>query len=295
MSSFENIRVAVGVASVGRPSEIADLLKALDEQSSRPELVVLSVESAADLPPLDPAKGAHVIMGPKGLCAQRNRIIDFVAPQCDVIVFFDDDYIPSLKTIERLKKLFFERADIVGATGVVLADGVRQGGLPLDHSLDVLERNTHLDEEAIVCQPSRGAYGCNMAFRVSSIGSERFDEVLPLYGWQEDNDFAGRMSRVGPLAKTNAMIGVHRGVSRGRTSGLRLGYSQIANPIYIARKGAMAPAYAFRLMLNNFLMNHFRAFWPEAHVDRKGRARGNRIALMHVLQNKMSPEKMLDL
>ena len=31
-----------------------------------------------------------------------------------------------------------------------------------------------------------------------------------------------------------------------RTSGLELGYSQIANPIYMLRKGTMTPSYALR-------------------------------------------------
>ncbi|AZO77314.1 hypothetical protein B5U98_17255 [Bosea sp. Tri-39] len=46
---------------------------------------------------------------------------------------------------------------------------------------------------------------------------------------------------------STALRGVHRAVKRGRTSGLRVGYSQIANTVYLARKGTMRRLRALRL------------------------------------------------
>ena len=51
----------------------------------------------------------------------------------------------------------------------------------------------------------RGTYGCNMAFRTAGIGSVRFDERLPLYGWQEDLDFCGALRGSGRIVKTNRL------------------------------------------------------------------------------------------
>ena len=45
----------------------------------------------------------------------------------------------------------------------------------------------------------------------------------------------------GKVVKIDAAFGVHLGTKLGRNSGLRLGYSQIANPLYLARKGAGYP------------------------------------------------------
>ena len=70
----------------------------------------------------------------------------------------------------------------------------------------------------------------------------RFDEGLPLYGWQEDIDFAARVARQGgALARTDAFAGVHCGVKTARSRGLPIGYSQVANPLYLVRKGTMRP------------------------------------------------------
>ena len=67
----------------------------------------------------------------------------------------------------------------------------------------------------------RGAYGCNMAFRTAEIGSVRFDERLPLYGWQEDLDFCGALRSSGRIVKTDIVWGVHLGTKRGKGSEVR--------------------------------------------------------------------------
>ena len=68
----------------------------------------------------------------------------------------------------------------------------------------------------------------------------RFDDNLPLYGWLEDIDFARSIAPYGRVVKSMLLRGVHLGVKRGRTSGVKLGYSQIANPLYMLRKGTFA-------------------------------------------------------
>jgi hypothetical protein len=131
-----------------------------------------------------------------------------------------------------------------------------------------------------------------MAFRTTAIGSVRFDERLPLYGWQEDVDFSARID--GELIKTDAFVGVHCGVKAGRERrGEGLGYSQIANPLYLVRKGSMSRSHAIRHCTRNFLANHIRALHPEPWVDRRGRLRGNWIALFDCLRGRLDPERIL--
>jgi hypothetical protein len=93
-----------------------------------------------------------------------------------------------------------------------------------------------------LCDTYKG-YGCNMAPRLVPLHrhSLRFDEDLPLYGWLDDVDLCRRLSAYGRIVKNWNMIGVHLGTKRGRTAGIRLGYSQIANPIYLRRKGTLRP------------------------------------------------------
>ena len=73
----------------------------------------------------------------------------------------------------------------------------------------------------------------------------RFDENLPLYGWLEDIDFARSIAPYGRVVKSMLLRGVHLGVKRGRTSGVKLGYSQIANPLYMLEKGHFVPLLCF--------------------------------------------------
>jgi hypothetical protein len=89
--------------------------------------------------------------------------------------------------------------------------------------------------------------------------------------------------------------GVHLGLKAGRVSGDRLGYSQVVNPIYLIRKGSVPASFALPLMFRNLAANLARSFWPEAWVDRRGRLRGNLLALCHVLTGRIEPEHVLKL
>src|SRR5690606_30638203 len=102
-------------------------------------------------------------------------------------------------------------------------------------------------------------YGCNMAFRRSAIEGVRFDERLPLYGWLEDVDFSAQAGRKGVLLKSETLVGVHLGVKGGRTSGVRFGYSQIVNPVYLLGKKTIGRRQAGANMLRTFAANHVKA------------------------------------
>jgi hypothetical protein len=78
-----------------------------------------------------------------------------------------------------------------------------------------------------------------MAFTDTVIRQTRFDVNLPLYGWQEDRDYTDMALRLGRVIYFPDCRGVHLGVKSGRTGGGKLGYSQIANPVYLMKKGTM--------------------------------------------------------
>ena len=78
----------------------------------------------------------------------------------------------------------------------------------------------------------------------------------------------------------------------GRVSGVKFGYSQIANPVFLSRKGTMSWSVSFKMILYNVLANHGKIFWPEAWVDRKGRAKGNWLGVIDLLTGKLHPERI---
>lgn len=292
------MRVAVVIASIGRPEELAHLLADLSEQIVPPAIVVLSLEKAEDAPVGRPV-GVEIVLGPRGLCAQRNRGLDAVAGRCDLVVFYDDDFVPSRTSLEGITRVFSADSAIVGATGRVLADGIGRGGIAHGAAKAIVD--AHDASAAAGCRSGTRiadvatAYGCNMAFRAQAIADLRFDENLPLYGWQEDVDFAGRIRKRGRMVATDAFAGVHCGVTRGRMPGRRLGFSQIVNPVYLMRKGSMRKSHALGLMLRNLGANHVNAISPEPHIDRRGRLLGNWLGLAHLLRGQADPMHVLRL
>jgi len=136
-----------------------------------------------------------------------------------------------------------------------------------------------------------------MSFRMEPIRRHGvlFDENLPLYGWQEDIDFSRQLAPFGRIVDANVLRGVHLGTKGGRTSGVRFGYSQIANPVYLIRKGTMSVGFAAALMWRNVVANAGRSFRPEPWIDRRGRLWGNWLALWDLVTRRMSPRRILDL
>lgn len=289
-------RIVIVIASVGRPDDIANQLASLRRQTRKPDGIVLSVTQQSDLPPEHERANAEVIFSPKGLCAQRNAAIEHVAKDYDILAFFDDDYLPTTTVVEGIEWFFNEHEDVVGVTGHLIADGIKGPGIRREEALELIEAYENAPApKKRTTYGIKGLYGCNMAFRISKIKERRFDENLPFYGWQEDIDFANRIAQEGKLASTNAFAGVHCGTKRSRSPGLKLGYSQIANVVYLMKKGTMPKTAGLLLITKNFVANHARYFFPEDWVDRKGRTAGNWIALLDLASKRLDPRKIIDL
>lgn len=293
-ASEQALSVAVAVASLGRPELVAQMRELMAGQTMAPAMLLFSVVSDADLPPdLIEDERCRVVMGPKGLPAQRNTALDWLGTRFDVVVFYDDDFIPARTSIAGIERFLRTHPQVVGATGQVIADGINSAGISREQAQTLLERHpSHDATPNCIVTSLAGLYGCNMAYRLAAIGDRRFDERLRQYGWQEDIDFAGQMLECGRIVRTFAFAGVHQGVKTGRTSGIRLGYSQMINPAYLVHKGTMEAAFAAKLMLRNFLANHIKALRPEPWVDRVGRVRGNWIGLFDLLRGRLTPERI---
>lgn len=292
------MRIAVVIASARRPNELMRWVEHASRQVRKPDSLVFAVaDIRTDLPrDFVLPEWISLCVSPPGSCVQRNTGLLSVMNDSDIVAFFDDDYVPSIYCIQGIERLFASSPDIVGATGVLLADGVNSSGIGYDEAASMVaaEDAKGAPDFRVLSEP-RGLYGCNMVYRVSAIGEERFDEQLPLYAWQEDVDFSARVGRRGRLVQTNAICGVHQGVKGGRTAGLPLGYTQIVNPVYLARKGTLSSAYAAKLIIRNVLKNHARMFCPEPWIDRMGRAKGNWLGLWHVITGRDDPQNVRQL
>jgi len=286
------MRIAVIVATRNRAEEVGQLLQSLESQTLAPCAIILSVESDRDLPSHIPAN-VTVIKGAAGLTKQRNRGLEAALPISDVVVFFDDDFLPAKTALEGMSQLFLTQPKIVSATGSVLSDGVKQGGITYLEALEIVHQYEGRAQHPVATREILWAYGCNMAFRAVAVGALRFDENLPLHGWQEDMDFVARILACGKVVQTTAFAGVHRGVNKGRSPGMSLGFAQVVNPVYLVRKGAMSYRKALNLIAKNFLANHIKAFHPEPFIDRRGRVLGNWRGIAHIVTGRADPMAIL--
>jgi GT2 family glycosyltransferase len=291
-----SLSVAVVVASLGRPQNIAALLDCLVAQIRLPAQVILSMETSNDAPPdANYPFALEKIYGHRGSAVQRNRGLDLLNPDIDVVVFYDDDFVPSRFALAGMAQFFQDHPKLSGAHGLVLKDGIKGPGIAPETARGIVDA---ADAQGVpppgrILKAETGLYGCNMAYRVSAIRDLRFDENLPLYAWYEDLDFGARVP--GPMAYTDAFRGVHCGEKTGRErNGRRLGYSQIANPVYMLQKGTLGRKMVVRSILRNVVANHVRMFFPEPWVDRRGRVIGNWRALGDTLRGRMQPDRILE-
>lgn len=299
-SAHKNLTIALGIASTGRPDILRRTVPLLAGQSRPPDKIIICVQKSLDIDaeiagtmgiPLE----VHFV--DRGLARQRNRVLDQAA-DADVLVFLDDDFVADPFYVAEVERFFLTHDDAMMVTGHVLVDGIKGPGLSVDQGLRLLQSLTtgqEPDEERL--SEVYNGYGCNMAFRLDVVREEaiRFDEDLALWCWLEDVDFSRMLAHHGRILASNRLRGVHLGVKAGRTSGVRFGYSQLANPYYLARKGTMLPSRAGRQVANNVAANLVRSLWPEAWVDRRGRLKGNALALLDFVRGRLAPQNILQI
>lgn len=288
------MRIFVVIATLGRPEITAKTVDSLYHQSRPADGVVVVSVSESDVVGVRNGRvDATLLLSERGLCRQRNTGLQYLQGKADVIIFLDDDFIMETHYIENVERIFTERLDVVGITGELIADGINSGGISFDAARALVEAATLPD--VATERPRKALYGCNMVIRAAAADGLSFDEQLPLYGWQEDIDYTYQLARRGLLISTTSVAGVHMGVSGGRTSGVRLGYSQVANVVYLARKGTVPAEHWRGLVLGNLAANLVRSIRPEPNVDRRGRLKGNVLAMIDLVRGRIHPGRILSM
>lgn len=294
------LNIAVGIATIGRPDVLSETIDRIVRQTRLPDRLVIcpAADSDVDRGRLrNSPVSTSVVLGAIGSCAQRNQILAEVAGEADLIVFFDDDFFPRDDYLRQIEAIFATHGDVAAVTGRPVEDGISGPGFGIEYARSIADRPAERIAGDEMLQETLGTYGCNMAFRMMPIVEHniRFDENLPLYGWLEDIDFSTRLATYGRVVESGLLKGVHLGTKSARSSGVRLGYSQIANPIYLLCKGTMPWSYARSFMLRNITANLIRCLRPEPWIDRRGRLKGNFLALYDAVIGKVSPQRILQL
>lgn len=304
--------IRIVIATKGRPHEVTLLLASLASQSRPADIVVVVGTCAEDL--ADPAALEQAAIGKieyiqliseaAGSTFQRNVGLDwldangFFDDESGFLAFFDDDYRPATDWLAGCEETFASDPRIIGVTGLILADGIIGPGITETEAADYIAGTrpalSHWTDRPHLSQVDSG-YGCNMAFRAHAARHTRFDEALPLYGWQEDTDYTGRTRKMGIMVTSRLCRGVHMGIKKGRTSGVRQGYSQIANPLHIARSGNMSWPRALEFVFRALAANTVKSALVRSMIDYPGRLRGNALAVGDLVTGRCKPDRILEL
>jgi glycosyltransferase involved in cell wall biosynthesis len=289
------MKLFVIIPTYKRKDLLSRVLEHLDNQTRSPNEVIVSAPDETHVEPFKPKHfGISYTFGKQGLCAQRNRAMEKALGRCDIITFFDDDFLPADDYLRRLEGAFEGHPDWAVIMGHAVVDGARNAGYAFDEGLALL-RQAEQCERPLRVSDHVGAYGCNMLVRATQIGDLRCDERLVLYGWQEDIDFTSQLKRFGRVVGLTTLIGVHLGAKSGRESGVKLGYSQVVNPVYLMRKGTVPAKFALEMIGRNLAANTIKSIWPEPYADRRGRLKGNLLAASHLIRGRIEPEHILNL
>jgi GT2 family glycosyltransferase len=301
--AHSDLAIGIGIATVGRPDILREVVRDIGRQIRLPDRIIICHSCTSDVAGMasNDVPGGIVptfLTCTAGLPRQRNAILD-AAGDLDVLLFIDDDFLMAPNYVQAVCAALAQFPDLVAATGELIHDDVKGPGIDVATGRSLID--TDLRRTGTVpdmnWRAAPHAYGCNMALRLATVRAHalRFDERLPLYGWSEDIDFTHRLARYGTIAKLAGARGVHLGVKQGRTPGRRLGYSQVANPFYLLRKGSYSVGRATRSVARNIAANGARALWPEPYIDRRGRLLGNLLALLDMCRGRMRPERILEL
>ncbi len=292
------LRIAIAIATSGRPDVVHEAVGLLRMQTREPDGVLVCAPSPGDIDRLRDYPSVQCFIGPRGLTYQRNRLLE-AAAGFDVLVFLDDDFIMFPEYLAETEAVFADRPEVVLSTGCVVADGIVGPGLTFHDGREVVANSKELNSIKAVSGVIRvyNGYGCNMAVRLATvrIHALRFDEELPLYAWLEDVDFSRSIAPFGQIVRLEAARGVHLGIKTGRQSGIRLGYSQIANPCYLIAKGTCSWGRGLFNMSKNFAANVWGVLRREKTVDRAGRLRGNLKAISDLITLRLTPSRALHL
>ncbi len=304
-------QTTIVIPTSGRADLLYETVVSLQAQTHPPQLILISAADADSvLKETCALPRVEVFIAPRrGSSAQRNAALERVSTP--YTLFLDDDVELAPNYLASMEALFGERDGLLLAGAEMAADGAHTDtGYSRAAAKQVLSK--YAPTGRIESVPS--VIGCNLFARTAIAREVGFDERLPLYGYLEDVDFSTRAGRLGPDGRgaggrgptsfgpiqQNGRTGlVHLGASSGRVSGVRLGYSQIVNPLYLWRKsgypnlGRVVVHFWLRLVLSNLVRSVLRT--SHSRADRPGRLKGNLLAFGDLLRGRITPERIVTL
>lgn len=247
-------KLAFIIPTKDRPGELCRLLESLENQTARPDEVIVVDGS------IEPVR--TVVENRRGLCCrymrclppsatrQRNAGIREVRPDHDLVGILDDDSVLAPDACEVMLRFWDKAAPDVGGASFnlvnhppIFAAGLKQGRLSERMGFYSPRRGAVLrsgfqvmlvgfeEDAAVQWLPSGTSVWRREVFRTSG-----FDEWYAGYSYLEDLDFSyevGKSFRLFVVAKAKQF---HYPSPRGRMDGYGFGQREVANRLYFVRK-----------------------------------------------------------
>jgi glycosyltransferase involved in cell wall biosynthesis len=298
----ENGSISVAIISKGRPEILDDTLASVFRQTIKPQQVIVVVPTKQDLPLKPWGDAVRFLVGPLGICCQRNAAIAACPLSVDYLAFFDDDIELKTDFLEQAALFLRRNPSTIALSGILLADGE---GVTREQARARIDGHVQgQSPEGLYVSQGRyhSLHGCNMIVRRSILAYEKFDETLPLYCFAEDYDISVRLERYGNVGKFSLCVAAHLASPGGRVREVLRGYSFVANPLYFLQKGVTHlppfPSWVRFWMVicgGSFGWAVWKIVTFDSSVDWWGRLKGVLLAFADIVRGRCHPRRILEL
>ena len=273
----------VVIPSTKRAGTLHKTVLSVLRQNVLPERIILAVTGEEDtLPETRGLPLCDVFLSPAGWACQLNAAVDRIPSGLRMVAIFDDDVELSEDYCSKALAQFAKRDDILLFDGLVL----KNGNVTRNEAKELI--NASFADELFT--ETSLSHGCNMNIRRSVLDRVRFNSKMVADALYCDLDFARRVKKLGIVGRANACRCVHLSVQLARPPGMRYGFSQIANPIHLYKKGSITLGeLVFFFCARSTLANVLGLLAPKG-IDRKGRLRGNLIAFKLAAFGRCTPD-----
>jgi glycosyltransferase involved in cell wall biosynthesis len=253
MNKFKN-KISFVIATKDRPKEVMAVLDCLEEQSQRPNEVIIVDGGDSPIPKNSIASSNFPVKyfrySPPSAARQRNAGIKAVCTEVNLIGFFDDDIVLDSNALERML-VFWEEAseDIMGAS-FNLVNHPTLAASDLKYSYLAEKLGIYHKKVGRVLrsgfQTMIGTVDRTMeiqwlptgaaVWRRTVFNTHKFDDWFAASSYLEDLDFSYRAGKFHRLAVVADARYFHYPASGGRENSFSFGKREVANRLYFVRK-----------------------------------------------------------
>lgn len=276
------MKIAFIVPTKDRPDDLRRMLTSLNNQTRRPEQVIIVDASKV---PLDDLAGSFSELsidylrweGKPSAAAQRNGGLHLVRNEMDLVCFFDDDQVLHADALSVMLDFWVTVDESVGGASFYDTDHLKDRRASFLKRMGIsVKLGLYSNEPGRVAASGwQSMYGVLkettfvewMGSGASVIRKDllelfRFDEFFDGCSYLEDVDFSYSISRKFKLAVLPAAKFDHAHAKLGRSSAFEFGKAELRNRLYLVKKHKLS-LFSFALaMMSRWLITMLGGFVP---------------------------------